>query len=190
MAATRLPGGQRSVEEGDSAQVATPTGRQQVGRGGNAYGQLPERMEAPAQRDATSDRLSENAAETEGSAGQRTQGNRSETIKGSETLEAEARDFFLGVVEQKIKAPEEMNGQAQMEELYETLLPVDRGDGPGARQQQRPPSALWEPRAPRSVALGGSSSQASAASLCSGSACAAEASRWACVPNASRYIYF
>ncbi|CAM9521236.1 unnamed protein product [Lampetra planeri] len=40
-------------------------------------------------------------------------------LYGSKTLESGARDCFLGEVKQKIKAPEEMNKQIQMEELDE-----------------------------------------------------------------------
>ncbi|CAM9439624.1 unnamed protein product [Lampetra fluviatilis] len=42
-------------------------------------------------------------------------------LYGSKTLESGARDCFLGEVKQKIKAPEEMNKQIQMEELDEAI---------------------------------------------------------------------
>ncbi|CAN0415980.1 unnamed protein product [Lampetra planeri] len=99
MAATRLPGGWRSVEEGDAAQVATPTGRRQAGGG---HLEAVGRGEAPAQRGVVSDRLSENSAETEASAGQRTQGNPSEAIKTQGQNNAELLQFDIPSHEESV----------------------------------------------------------------------------------------
>ncbi|CAN0137032.1 unnamed protein product [Lampetra fluviatilis] len=113
------------------------------GGGGDTWRQLPERTEASEQRGLVSDRLSKNAAETEASAGQRTQGDLSEAIKAHKSRATEGGDRGMAESEHvpNSRATDDVSG-----EMAGQGIPLldEREEGEASSEEGETSACQWE----------------------------------------------